>query len=499
MSDDPNDYLPYDSGGTATAPEPKKAPEPIQPIMPEPEKPVSVFSSLPLYEGRLTTEHIDDEQNKQHTESESHEAQRHITEDVHFISTNKGVPIYYLKRPNGSFIAMKETTLKRHLKRYGMSDKPPKGQDESEIGNFMLDLQLYSALEYAGNIAGFDAGLHEINGTRFLSMRSPVTPAAKSGKFATLQAVLNSVFPDEENQRRFKAWLYYAWSYLESRQWAPLPVLALAGPPNSGKSLLVDLITYALGGTEPGQAIRYMTGETGFNADLAGSHVLVVDDEISSKDMRSRLATGARIKSLAVTNRHRIEPKGYDAVLLHPHWRAVFACNDEPESLQVLPPIDDGLKDKILLLHCEKGKMPMPSATPAQRADFMDQLKADIPGLLHDIMFSVWKDHYGDTRQKVTGWQDADLLEILQSLDPASQLLDLIDVMKPWELISGKWKGPASELESLLMDHDQRKTKQILYYPKACGSYLSRLAKSHPDRVSKGEVQRKYEWIITCP
>lgn len=425
-----------------------------------------------------------------------------IKKGVFFIANNRGVGCYYMQKPDGRFLPLNERGISRHLQRAGMNPDKPKDGGESEIGNFLLDAQLNSALDYAGNLAGFNAGVHELNGIRFLSMRSPVTPEAVPGPSETLQAVLNGLFPDDDNRRRFEAWFFHAWEYLHRREWAPLPVLALAGPRNCGKSLLVNLLAHVLGGTEPGQALRYISGETSFNADLAGAHLLVVDDEISSTDMRTRRATMQRIKALAVLNHHRIEPKGYDAVTLAPHWRAVFATNDEPEALQVLPPIEDGLRDKLLLLRCQRTEMPMPSASPKERAAFMDQLKADVPGFLDHLRRVDWLKSFRDSRQAVTGWQDGILRESLESLNAERQLLDLIDVLKPWDRIGGTWTGTAAELESLLLDGHSptaRKADKVLNWSNATGTYLGRLTHSHPDRVRRAEPERERKWEIRSP
>jgi hypothetical protein len=264
----------------------------------------------------------------------------------------------------------------------------------------------------------------------------------------------------------------------------------------------VNLLAHVLGGTEPGQAYRFISGETAFNADLCSSHLLVVDDEISSTDMRTRRATGQRIKALAVTNTHRIEPKGFDAVTLRPHWRAVLCSNDEPESLQIMPPVDDGLRDKLLLLRCQRAEMPMPSASPDERARFMAALKADIPGFLDFMRGAEFVNGFGDSRQAVTGWQDAELLESLQSLDAERQLLDLVDMLQPWSEITGEWVGTAAELEAELLrvgSPTARKAERLLSWPTACGRYLERLTHCHPERVSRTGPVRSYQWKIKAP
>lgn len=423
-----------------------------------------------------------------------------IKDRINYFVSSKGQGTYYFRRDDGNYQPMNESTLRRHLKRMGMSDAKPEGDTESEIGHLLLDCQMDKMLRFAGNIAGYDSGLHQTKrGDMFLSLQSPITPDAEPGEWDTLRQVLVGLFVDGENLNRFMAWFYWCWLYLHEREWAPMPVVALAGPKNCGKSLLVDLVSRVLGDTEKGQALSYVTGDTKFNADLAGSHLLVVDDEISSMDMRSRRHTGQRIKALAVLNDHRIEAKGFDAMTLSPHWRCMFATNDEPESLQVLPIIDDGLADKILLLRCKKVEMPMKARTPRQRREFMDTLLSEVPAMLHFLQESDIVDRYGSSnRMSVEGWQDEILLESLRSFDAHRQLLDLIDILKPWDIVEGKWEGTAAELEGMLKSDQAtaRAAEKTLSWTNACGTYLGRLAKEPNSRVEHALPIRDRKWII---
>jgi hypothetical protein len=46
--------------------------------------------------------------------------------------------------------------------------------------------------------------------------------------------------------------------------------------------------------------------------------------------------------------------KAKDAITLYPFCRLMILVNDEPESLLILPPVDDSLDDKIMMLKvCE--------------------------------------------------------------------------------------------------------------------------------------------------
>jgi len=421
-----------------------------------------------------------------------------MEQDVHFQPTSSGAGRYYMRKEDGEYVKLTESLLRRHLVRAGMSDYKEKHEPESEIGNFILDTHLHRNLVYAGNLAGFDAGVHILPAGRILSLRSPVVPEMEDGDCAYLLKIIYSVFDDDDNRNRFLAWFYHAWRYLHRRSWSPLPVVALAGPANSGKSLIMEITRTMLGDTPFGDAYAFLCGEVRFNNQLAGSHLLRVDDAISSFDMRVRRAFGANVKQMAVLCDHQIEPKGVDAVNLSPHWRVMIATNDEPESLQVLPPIDDGMQDKVLLLRIIKPDSALWPEHPDNRQAFREKLVAQIPALLHWVSEQEWVDDYKDTRQAVTGWQDPVLMEHLHSLDDHRQLLELIDMLDPYGALDQWWEGTAAQLEAMLKEDvaTRQTAQQLLRYSKACGSLLGRLSREKHGRVVRALPERDRKWRV---
>lgn len=420
--------------------------------------------------------------------------------ELHCISDNRGGVRFFYRQEKEKYIALKSPEARKMLRMRGVPDSP--GDSGMKIADEILtDLQMNQALDYAGYIAGYDAGLHECQGAKILSMRSPITPEPAAGDFAMLDGILDSLFYDVENRRRFEAWAYHSWRYLHERKWAPLPVLALAGPKNCGKTLAASIMIHILGNTSPGKAMRFLRGDTSFNADLVASHVLLADDEISDTDMKTRKAVGQQIKSIAVTNTQRIESKGIDSITLSPHWRLIICTNDEPEHLQVLPPIDEGMVDKILLLRCMTAAIPMPTATGPERDVFFAAIRKQVPGWLDYLSRAAWIGDYGDRRQSCTGWQDVTLLDSMGNMSSEAALLEIIDMVAPWGTQSYT-DLTASQLESDLTAFDsvvKHKAQKLLAWNNACGSLLGHLARRHPDRVQRLRSREGRIWRICSP
>ena len=420
--------------------------------------------------------------------------------EMHCISDNNGGVRFFYRQQKEKYIALKAPDAKKILRLAGVpNDDGLSGM--KIVDEILTDLQMNQSLDYAGYIAGYNAGLHENQGARILSMRSPKTPELEKKPYPLLDQVLSSIFYDKENRERFEAWAYWTWKYLHERRWAPLPALALAGPKNCGKTLAAYLMIHILGDTTPGKAMRFLRGDTSFNADLVASHVLLADDEISDTDMKTRKAIGQQIKSIAVTTAHRIESKGVDSITLSPHWRLIICTNDEPEHLQVLPPIDEGMADKILLLRCKKAVFPMPTALPEERLAFMTALRAEASGWLYELSKRQNIGDFGDSRQSVTGWQDESLLDAMGNMSSEAALLEIIDMVKPWD-VQSYVELTASELESTLTAFDspvKNKASKLLCWNNACGSLLGHLAKRHPDRVQKVRTSEARKWRICKP
>src|SRR5262249_3457198 len=119
-------------------------------------------------------------------------------------------------------------------------------------------------------------------------------------------------------------------------------------------------------------------------------------------------------------------------------------------------------------------------------------------------------------------WQHPDLLESLSALSPERAMLRLIDEIiftRPCHstqigtggiklaIKPSKWEGTAESLERELCD-DARdgfrnplayKSRKLLSWTNACGTYLGRLADKQPQRVERARTAHERNWIIHTP
>jgi hypothetical protein len=428
---------------------------------------------------------------------------------------------YFVRNSRGSFIPVTDGALKRMLKEQGFAADVGKSEIVSELDRYLNEVQTNQDVDYAGPLAGYQTGCTMIQNRRVLVTESPRFLEPKDGPWPTLETLLSNLLipPDDADPEaavgvkqldHFYSWLKVSITALRAGRRRPGQVLVMAGPPACGKSLVQNLITKMLGGRSA-KPYQYMTGGTQFNSELFHAEHLMIEDETASFELRVRRNLAANLKGFVVNESQRCHPKNRPALTLLPYWRVSITLNDEPESLMVLPPIDDSLQDKMMMFRAYKAEMPMPTETLEQWAAFMQVIDAELPHFIHYILHE-WKipadmkcNRYG-----VTHYHHPELLQMMSVLAPENKLLELIDSElfgegRQWCMKSDTtpgFEGKASDLEAKLCSasssvaHEARK---LMLYNSACGQYLGRLQRLHPERISSRVLKGYTIWEIKPP
>jgi hypothetical protein len=178
-----------------------------------------------------------------------------------------------------------------------------------------------------------------------------------------------------------------------------------------------------------------------------------------------------------------------------------MSLNDESENLMILPPIDESISDKIILLHTIKSEMPMAAETADERRVFWDKLVAELPAYLHFL--ENWKVplRLRDSRYGVAAWHHPDIMASLDALAPEIRMLNIVDhSIFGSDTSLTQWDGTAEELEERLTDYSplSREAQRLLNWSSACGVYLGRLAAKKPERVQQKTRtgKRRGGWIV---
>jgi hypothetical protein len=244
-----------------------------------------------------------------------------------------------------------------------------------------------------------------------------------------------------------------------------------------------------------------MTEQTEFNGDLFAAEHLVIEDEVASTDIRSRRDFGSKIKEMAANEGIKCRAMHREGIELRPFWRVSISVNDEPENLLTLPPIDDSLEDKMIILRAFKKPMPMPTAKTDDRQKFWNTIVSQLPAFAHFLTTSIIPDDMEDQRYGVRFFHNRYILNEINQLSPEKRLLDLIDIglfSKDEMAITNEYELTSHELESKLLENSRthNETGKLLTWTTTCGTYLGRLAKKYPNRVKAARESGNRVWII---
>lgn len=397
---------------------------------------------------------------------------------------------FWAKNADDEWMKWSKAHLDMYLRSNWYSQYEKSTNSLTRVEEKLLKIIMHNNVKYAGELAGWSPGMHTICGYKVLVSRGPSIPTPKRGRWPLIHRLIDELFGEEA--KYFYAWMLAAFKSLQAGPpFGPGQLLAIAGPTNCGKSLLQCLITEMLGGRHC-KPYDYLMGLTAFNDTMIGSEHLVLDDEVGKADIRTRRAFGTKLKATIANQNANAHPKGGKMFNIEPFWRITMTLNDEPENLMALPPIDGDIDDKIILLKASEATMPFPSKEIPTRQAYWDALKAEVPHYLFSLLKKEMPPELHDLRFGVRAYQNADLLFALSSLSPESKLWTLITQSGLLDNYSQGWTGTATDLEMALQKTPlSRQVENLLYYPTACGYYLTRLVRTMPGNVHKEELPNR--------
>ena len=413
---------------------------------------------------------------------------------------------YLVRNSSRRWVPLNETCYKRQLRSRGLKVKPDEGELLSEIDSAILDVQDRRDISHYGPICGKNSGLLRANGQRILVTDDMRLPQPVAGTWHYLRAVLEGLLRHGEDGYigsiqldTFHGWMKSSVEALRAGKLQQQQALALCGPPRCGKSFLQSVITHMLGG-RGAKAERYFSGKSPFNADLYGVEHLMLEDEHCSTRIDQRLKLGAAIKQHTVsTYLGSLHAKGRNAINLPGWWRVTITLNDCPEAMMVLPPLDQHIADKIILLRASNFTWPLPMETTQDRTGFHDLILSEIPFYLHWLLneWRIPRNVADPLRYNVATYHHPELAEALDCFSPEAELHELLAAAYATRLACGiPIETTAAEIESALRAVEPLRTDRLLTFRNACGTYLGRLSKKYPDQITYTRDRHHRSWVI---
>lgn len=468
---------------------------------------------------------------------------------------------FWIENEVGEWISLHEQATRRTLKAAGVlsdltKEERSAGLKLSEVDKIINEVEINRRIVWAGPLAGRPAGCYFMGGQRVLVTSTPQLIAAEapdeaddsvprldpaqwavkrpSDKFLgecvgwpNLGHFWRNLFTcyrtreshpgelpegwaveDFDQLVYFLGWLQRSLLGLYHNQRVKGHAILLAGEPGCGKSLTIWIIQQLFGG-RVSRPLGWIEGRTQFNSNMFKSPLLVVDDEGAKTRIQDRKILSAQTKQVTAVMGGEMEGKGKDSIELEPFWRLIFATNLEEQNLLIFPPIDNDIRDKIMLFKAYRE--PWPWGDRLTEPEIQRLLRREFPFFLHWLFnkFEVPPAMY-EQRWGLVNWLHPEIRQKIEHLSPEIRLWGFIErtVLRSANtygneaLPHGMWKGSATDLEVALRDKDNPLTfKEREKIPAArptLGQYLNTL-KAMPDyqgQITDGRTGKARFWTL---
>jgi len=398
----------------------------------------------------------------------------------------------FYDQPSGRYLIKVEDAFHSHSKirpivtgitRY-LAPQYTKPDDlKMAVQSAIASRELDGGVQWTGAMAGKRIGImRDHSGLPILITSQGRPPTPEAGEFSLIAEILNTGLGNNEDALMvFVSWLAGRYRAVIGGEHIPSPMMVLAGEVNSGKSLLAWIVGQVLGGRISNPYAAW-SGGTLWNDNLVGSELLLVDDCVGSTEIKTRRNFGAAFKEAIYPPVIELRKRNNSSISCRPVWAVMVCCNDTPEALNIIPPLDSDLSDKVVLLHVAKIKPHVDTSTPEGRRQYQKMLETELPAFV--AMLDEWEtpDHLKDSRSGVKAWRDHELMRELDATSPTKRLLDLLIVstqnLGVWHDLNREFT--ASEIESRMLDQDgtvRDQARALFSWYGACGSYLAKLSK----------------------
>lgn len=422
------------------------------------------------------------------------------------------VPLYYYsergrwygKDGRGGFAHYSDSQAKSFVAEYGFNKSIKDTQGNTPADRAMLYLNQNNRVAFAGNLAGYPAGVYDFDGSRILVTETPRLIVPKPGSWLNIRTLVESLLYDERHDQKtvFYTWTAASFSAFYARMttrppwpFRHCPALAMFGPRCCGKSALIDLVLTPLLGGRKADPMNYLR-EPKFNKDLFAASLLALDDKGASSSLAERRERSERIKDLIWKPDQRMEGKGADAVMLRPFWRLVIAGNDDDGGLQVCPALSPSLEDKMDILRAQQAEG-LPE-THEQNDEWAAAIRAELPAFADFLL--KWKPPEGtklDPRTRVANFWHPQIVSSLRELQPEMRLLELIDALHLIDNGTPFWEGSATEFEQAMRAKDMDGIlTRIFVTGTSAGKMLSELARVSPERIKRTDREGRSHYRV---
>lgn len=349
---------------------------------------------------------------------------------------------------------------------------PARGKDtHSEVDEVECAIKSQRRVERAVPILFHPTGIINLRGEVILNTTAirpmPPAPPCTDGKMTWCDGAkhwpfifsfLRALFHTDQLTQLERLLSYMKYAYTHALDFDPRQgqAMILAGVVGKGKTMFVKGIFAPLMGGDAIDGSGYLIEGCRWTAHLAKAPILLIDDDVVlSGDQKALNAFTARVKKLVATGNIVYEQK-YGQVGEIPYFsRTVVLCNLDMESMRILPNMDSGTKEKIMLFKASETVMDFPDyntikATLAKELPFFGRFLVDME-YPADALAS-------EKRFKIKAYHHPDLLDEARQQGAVGVLLEVLDTFLRAYAESHRgakaWVGVLTQLLNELQIHN---------------------------------------------
>lgn len=425
------------------------------------------------------------------------------TKNVYFCA---GKGKYMVPDKHGDWMPeTRQDTVDFLIAQYGFDSCRAANNGLSAIDSELLRIRREQRVDYANSLAGYGRGLlPDMNGKAVLvtNARKAIVPVR--GPWPIIKQIVNTLLASQDDIQEtiFHGWMAEICKSLKSEKWRPGQILCLIGRSNNGKSLVQSIITSITGGRDADPSL-YLSRRTNFNGELFAAEHLRINDEIVTCSNAGVRQLWNGLKQIAANRTHKLHDKNHRGIDLPVFWRCTMSLNDGPEDLRLLPPMDDSMADKFILLKCSAAKLPMATETMEQETQLWNAIVGEVPHyvywLLHEF---VLPDNFRSPRYGVKHFHHPEIIAMQKGQSPEGILINLIDSIGAdlFTEVKRPWTGTANELKARLLRapfYAKQDARMAFIKGRNFSDYLERLAAEFPGRVrATGNARNGTSWIV---
>lgn len=412
---------------------------------------------------------------------------------------------YWRPFVDGQWMDEDLTTLSRHLiVERGVSSKAESGE-ASELSTVLNFITSHQRVIKAVPAIFKPSGLNIVCGRRTLNTSTVrvMQPAEGTaiwgplGQLPQISAFIDTL-PGTEHQKLVAlAWFCHAYQGAYNLTPNAGQVMFMVGGVQAGKTFLSrQIFGKIMGGFA--EAGNWLLGNTAFNSELFYSPWWAMDDSDASSDPNKRRVFSAAIKRIAANREFQFNEKFKAAAMTEWMGRCFITMNGDEESLRMLPDLDEGNLDKIMIIRTKDAK-------DVKVPRDMKALQAELPWFARWCLdWEIPAYLLGDARFGVKSFHEAEMLEDARQTCPQSGFADILEIWRAEYFTDNPeleyWQGTPAALLMAILANPARQAALGRKSPDAVSRALGGMfAKGYPGLLKGPRTTGTALWRLLPP